>query len=188
MNDILPNFQEGVLPQGDYKLTIDQLRKSHLVYGHGDSSVEQWDTDWRSHLVDNLEIMVQQLWSLDINRIFIDGSFVEDKDHPNDIDGYFECDIRLLASGKLERDLNLLDADKIWTWDPASRRAYQGYPKKQLPMWHKYRVEMYPHIAGMGCGIQDQYGNELEFPAAFRISRRDDKPKGIIQIIRGETV
>lgn len=94
----------------------------------------------------------------------------------------------MLASGKIERDLNLLDADKIWTWSPESRREYRGYPKKQLPMWHKYRVEMYPHIRGMNCGIKDIHGNELEFPAAFRLSRRDDKPKGIIQIIKGDSI
>lgn len=55
------------------------------------------------------------------------------------------------------------------------------YPKKQLPMWHQYRVELYPHF-GQSSGIQDQYGNELEFPAAFRRSRADGKPKGIIKI------
>lgn len=188
MNNILPNFQDGVLPQGDYKMTLPELRASHLVSGCGVLKTGQWDTAWRKHLVDNLEIMVRQLWSVGINNIFIDGSFVEDKDHPNDIDGYFECDIKLLASGKLEQDLNLLDEDKVWTWNPSSRKAYQGYPKKQLPMWHKYRVEMYPHIQGMSCGIRDVHGNELEFPAAFRLSRRDDKPKGIIQIIKGDSI
>jgi hypothetical protein len=30
-----------------------------------------------------------------------------------------------------------------------------GYPKLQLPMWHKYRVELYPHY-GQLCGIRDR--------------------------------
>ena len=188
MINTLPNFQDSVLPEGDYELTFEQLRSSLLVHGCGDLRIGQWDAEWRSVLVDNLEVMVSQLWAVGIANIFIDGSFVEDKDHPNDIDGYFECDIKLLASGRLERDLNLLEPDKIWTWEPSSRRAYQGYPKKQLPMWHKYRVEMYPHIKGMSSGITDKFGNELEFPAAFRISRRDDTPKGIIKIIKGDKV
>ncbi len=55
------------------------------------------------------------------------------------------------------------------------------YPKRQLPMWHQYRVELYPHI-GQLSGIQDRHGHELEFPAAFRQSRRDGRPKGIIRI------
>jgi hypothetical protein len=49
-------------------------------------------------------------------------------------------------------------------------------------MWHQYRVELYPHLPGMLTGIRDKHGHDLEFPSAFRISRRDDKPKGIIKI------
>jgi hypothetical protein len=57
----------------------------------------------------------------------------------------------------------------------------RGYPKKQLPMWHQYRVELYPHY-GQLSGIRDTFGNELEFPSAFRLSRRDGRPRGIIKI------
>jgi len=108
---------------------------------------------------------------------------VEDKDHPNDIDGYFVCDLRRLASGELERDLNLLDPKKCWTWDPAQRRPFPGDPKRQLPMWHSYHVELYPHV-GQLSGITDKYGNELEFPSAFRLSR-NGTPRGIVQLLRG---
>jgi hypothetical protein len=117
-----------------------------------------------------------------IRTIFIDGSFVEDKDHPNDIDGYFECDLMRLATGELQRELNLLDPYKVWTWDPGSRRPFRGYPKRQLPLWHAYRVELYPHV-GQASGIRDPHGHELEFPAAFRQSRRDGRPKGIVSIV-----
>ena len=81
------------------------------------------------------------MWQVGITEIFADGSFVEDKDHPNDIDGYFNCDLKHLASGRLEQELNLLDPHKVWTWDPASRRKALGFSKRQLPMWHRYRVE-----------------------------------------------
>jgi hypothetical protein len=103
------------------------------------------------------------------------------------IDGYFECDLRELMTGELERKLNLLDPSKVWTWDPASRTPYRGYPKKQLPMWHKYRVELYPHVPGLGIGsgIVDKYGNELEFPSAFRQCRGNGKPRGIVKIKYG---
>jgi hypothetical protein len=126
-----------------------------------------WDTAWRAVLVDNLAILVAQRWQVGIGTIFIDGSFVEDKDHPNDIDGYFECDLMRLATGELQRKLNLLDPYKVWTWDPAARRPFRGDPKRQLPMWHTYRVELYPHV-GQLSGIRDQHDHELEFPAAFR--------------------
>jgi len=99
-------------------------------------------------------------------------------------DGYFVCDVVEIASGRLVRALNRLDPQKVWTWDPALRRAYPGYPKKQLPMWHVYRVELYPHFPGLSSGIRDKFGNELEFPAAFRQCRRDSTPKGIVKLKR----
>jgi hypothetical protein len=49
-------------------------------------------------------------------------------------------------------------------------------------MWRQYRVELYPHCSGLLSGIRDEHGNELEFPSAFRRSRRDGKPRGIIKI------
>jgi hypothetical protein len=179
----LPMFTpEGLLPPGDYVLTIDELRRSVLVLGPGEEHPD-WDVDWLRRLVDNLEVLVGQLWEVGVTEIFIDGSFVEDKDHPNDIDGYFVCTLRALASGDLERELNLRDPFKVWTWDPVSRRPCSGFAKRQLPMWHRYRVELYPHV-GQGSGIVDELRNELEFPAAFRRSRRDGRPRGIVKIGR----
>jgi hypothetical protein len=170
---------DGVLPAGDFELSLDELRASLLVHGPGTSST--WDTPWRARLVDNLAVLVAQLRQIGITEIFVDGSFVEDKDHPNDIDGYFVCDMRRLISGRLERELNSLDPLKTWTWDPRRRRPYRGDPKKQLPMWHAYRVELYPHF-GQLSGIRDNFGNELEFPSAFRLSRRNGQPRGIVKI------
>jgi hypothetical protein len=179
----MPPFNSaGLLPPGDYLLTLDELRTSELVFGPPMSQRSpNWDAAWRERLVDNLAVLVRQLWAVGITEIFVDGSFVEDKDHPNDIDGYFNCDLRRLASGELQRELNGLDPFQIWTWDPATRQPYRGYPKRQLPMWHQYRVELYPHY-GQLCGIRDPQGPELEFPSAFRQSRRDGRPKGIIRI------
>jgi hypothetical protein len=180
----VPDFtNDGLLPPGDYEVTLDELRKSVLVVGPADvAAYPNWDTPWRRHLVDSLGVLVEQLWQVGVAEVFVDGSFAEDKDHPNDIDGYFVCDLMRLASGELQRELNLLDPHKVWTWDPASRRAYRGYPKRQLPMWHQYRVELYPHFRGLLSGIRDEYGNELDFPSAFRRSRRDGKPRGIVKI------
>jgi hypothetical protein len=180
MGALPPFTSDGLLPPGDYALTLKELRSSMLVVGPG-AGYPGWDCAWRQRLVSNLEILVNQLWQIGRREIFIDGSFVEDKDHPNDIDGYFVCDLHELASGELERRLNLLDPHKSWTWDPTQRRPYRGYPKQQLPMWHQYRVELYPHF-GQLSGIRDPFGNELEFPSAFRLSRRDGQPRGIVRI------
>ena len=61
-------------------------------------------TNWKFWLI--------QLWQINITEIYIDGSFVEKKAHPNDIDGYFECDYLELANGDLQRNLNILDKYK----------------------------------------------------------------------------
>jgi hypothetical protein len=176
---------DGTVPPGDYRLTITALRSSMLVLGPGEPRLfPYWDSVWRARLVDNLEILVRQLWQLGITEIYIDGSFVEDKDHPNDIDGYFVCDPHRFASGELQAQLNQIDPEKCWTWDPHARRPYRGYPKRQLPMWHAYRVELYPHSAGVIAG-RDEHGQPLEFPAFFRKCRRTGAPKGIVQVVRG---
>lgn len=97
-------------------------------------------------------------------------------------------DFSQFVSGDLQRDLNLLDPHKVWTWDPKQRRRYLGYPKKQLPMWLTYRVELFPHLINAPysqlTGIKDEFGNDLEFPSAFRRSR-SGKQRGIIQIQKG---
>lgn len=181
----LPQFTEdGLLPPGDYPLSMEELRSSYLVTGEGLNS-KTWDVDWRASLVNNLEKMVKQLWTFRIDKIFIDGSFVERKDHPNDIDGYFECPLQYFASGKLQKDLNLLDPG-VWTWSPASLKNSPNSAKRQLPMWLIYRVELYPHY-GQLTGLTDSHGNELQFPSAFRQRRRDSKAKGIVQLVRSDS-
>jgi hypothetical protein len=185
----LPGFNEfGLLPPGDYEMSLASLRESMLVTGPPDRMpYPNWDTPWRRHLVDQLEILCAQLWDVGVINVFIDGSFAEDKEHPNDIDGYFECTLEDLASGRLARELNMLDPYKIWTWDTLARKPYRGYEKKQLPMWHRYRVELYPHYSLQQLsGLRDEYGNELTFPSAFRRSRRNNVQRGIVKIERDD--
>ena len=181
----IPSFtDEGLLPADDYEVTFSELRSSILVTGPREDSPwrEGWDAEWRAHLTRQAETLCRQLWSVGIDDIFLDGSFVEAKAHPNDIDGYFACDVRRVASGELERDLNRIDPKSCWTWDPAARRAYRGYAKRQLPMWHAYRVELYPHYEQFS-GITDDRGYPLTFPSAFRQRRSDGTPKGIVKVI-----
>ena len=134
MADKIPDFDEnGLLPVGDYEVTLTELRASILVRGPRDRiKYPNWDAIWRLWLVDPLEMMVNQLWTVGVRKIYINGSFVEDKDHPNDIDGYFVCDRGELASGRLVSALNRLDPQKVWTWDPSLRRPYAGYPKNNF--------------------------------------------------------
>jgi hypothetical protein len=173
----LPAFNEdGLLPAGDYAMSMEEVLESSLVVAETDAG--DWDGAWRERLVRNLDVMVHHLWQVGIHEIFVDGSFVENKPHPNDIDGYFLCEASTLFSGDLEARLQKFD--DIWTWDPARRYASPDSAERQLPMWHKYRVELFPHV-GQWTGIVDAFGNELTFPSAFRQSR-EFKPKGIVKI------
>lgn len=176
---------DGVLDPGTYHATFSDLRNSILVLGDGSS--QTWDSAWRSELVDNAELLVNQLNKVGVNDIYLDGFFVEDKDHPNDIDGYFDPHLSMMSPAdmtvftKIVSDLNNLDPHKVWTWDPNARQPCKGIAKKQLPMWIFYRVELYPHL-DQGSGIKDPLGHDLTFPSAFRQSRHNFKPKGIIKI------
>ena len=177
----IPPFAEtGLLPLGTYPVTFDQLRESHLVTGLGNGD---WDSAWRSRLLENAEILIGQLWDIGITEVFLDGSFAEAKPHPNDIDGYFECEAREFARGYVATKLNALDPNKVWTWDPAARRPAPGSMKRQLPMWHRYRVELYPHFPGLMSGLVDPFGNQLQFPSAFRQQRGTGVRKGIVKIV-----
>jgi len=184
MPDLPPFDEHGLLPAGDYEQTLEELEQSHLVLGPGGD--EAWSVKTRRGLVRNLGVLVGQLWQVGITEIFINGSFVEKKARPNDIDGYFECKLMSLATGDLQRDLNALDPHKCWAWSPATRRADPSSTKLQLPMWHIYRIELYPHAQARmtSSGIQDEHGNELQFPAAFRRQRETGRQKGIVKIIR----
>jgi len=173
----------GLLPNGDYEYTLEELINSIFVNGPINPEIPNWDKNWRAYLVSQAEILIRQLWDIGITNIWLDGSFVESKPHPNDIDGYFECNIDDFASGYLQRELNKRDPYKVWTWNSSDRRSYRGYFKKQLPMWHKYRVEFYPHY-GQFSGIRDIHGNPEMFPAAFRKDRTNGRQKGIIKLIK----
>ena len=178
---LLPPFtREGLLPPGDYPLTLEQLARSMLVLGPRPRP-KGWDVAWRRHLVQQFEIPVRQLWQVGITEIFADGSLVTSKEHPGDIDGYFVCDKMEFATGRLQNRLRPLDPDPISPWNPWEYVPSLG--KMRPLMWRKYHVELFPHYAGLSSGIPDELGHPQEFPAAFRKTRITYRPKGIIRII-----
>jgi hypothetical protein len=136
-------------------------------------------------LVEALGILADQLWQVGIrSAICIGGSFVEDRNHPHDIDGYFYCDDREFLSGRLEERLNQLDPHKAWNWDHRSRTPdHRG--RLRYPLWHRYRVDLFPHI-GQGTGVFDDAGNERNFYSLMRWSGRVGRPRGVILLRRSQ--
>jgi len=162
-------------------LTIARLRSSYLVTGE-DVDISGWDSAWRAELVDNLDPFVRQLHQVGVERIFVNGSFVTSKPRPEDIDGYWECEVGQF--GHILR--GLLEAEPSLPWDltqrPIDHRSGLGKPV----MWHRYRVELFPHFTDhpVPTGVSDEHGDNLFFPALFRRDKATARPKGVIQIIR----
>jgi hypothetical protein len=182
---MLPPFNhEGLLPPGDHRLSLDDLRRSLLVVGPGEH-YPNWDRAWRGRLVDNLGLLVPQLCHVGVKEIFIGGSFAEDVDHPNDIDGDFVCDLDEYLSRKLERKLDRNSPHPLlWRWDDKHRRP-DHHGIRHIPMWHLYQIELWPAPLGQMSGIVDRSGNMFPWTEAFRHSRsrsRRWKPRGMIKI------
>ncbi len=182
---MLPEFtDDGLPPSGDYELTFEQLKQSMLVVGPG-RNYPDWHLSWRLQLVCSLEILARQLWQAGMTAsICIGGSFVEDRNHPHDIDGYFYCDDQEFLSGRLEKTLNQLDPHQAWNWDHRSRKP-DARGRMRYPLRHRYCVDLFPNI-GQGTGVFDDDGNERNFYSLMRWSSRVKKRRGVIQLGRSE--
>ncbi|MDR6225667.1 hypothetical protein JOE21_001665 [Desmospora profundinema] len=85
---------------------------------------------------------MRHLWEAKIEEIYVDGSFVTNKPEPGDIDGYYVADAREIASGSIYDRLNQIAKSDVW--DIRKREPDEEGIIKPL-MWHKHRVELYPH-------------------------------------------
>ena len=111
---MIPEFsQNGELPPGVYGIDIEEIERVLGFNKH------------RKGLIDGLRKAIENLRRAGVKRIWINGSFVTEKDFPNDIDGCW--DPFNVAAEKL--DPVLLD----WEGDRGS-------------MKEKYGVEFFPNI------------------------------------------
>ena len=176
-----------MLPAGDWEASFEELRASVLVKGPGDG-YPHWDASWRAVLVDRLEF-----WSGSSGRSASRSCSSTGPSRKTRIIPTTSMDTSIATrsgwswGGGLQDELNQLDPHRTWSWDPAERCPYRGYPKQQLPMWHQYRIELYPHTPGLIAG-HDHRGHALEFPSWFRLSRRPlasgAEEKGIVKLRR----
>lgn len=169
----LPPFTtDGVLPPGDFELTFDELQQSILVCGPDNSArYLKWDQSRRKKLVESLADFVSQLWQVGINEVFVGGSFVEDKDHPSDIDVYFECEPTQIEVNQLETHLMALNP--VWS----------GISKQDCRLMRTlFAVHMLPHF---GVAYRFDNGPEVSLPIEFRKSKEKGSiPRGIVKILR----
>jgi predicted nucleotidyltransferase len=164
---VLPNFIDGLLPDGIYELSLSELRKSMLVTGPAIGCSPTWDRAWRAELVDNLDKIAKQLWQIGITEIFIYGSFVVEKDKPNDIDIYFLCEFNYLKTGQLEEDLKRTAGRKIRTWpNPMTWNEYHTI------IWNEYHIDLNVHTERQLL---------IDFPITSR-QTLEGTPRGVVKI------
>lgn len=169
----------GMLPPGDHPLTFEAIRRSWLVVGPPGRA--DWDAAWRGQLVANLEHLARQLWRVGVGEIYVGGSFVEDRPRPADVDGYFVCDRTAYKTRALHQALNALDPCRPWTWRQEHRRPDpDGHLR--IPLWHHYRVELFPYYGQPIGGFVNRTGAPTDYPTFYRHSR-DDEPKGVVRLL-----
>jgi hypothetical protein len=72
----LPILENGILPPGEHLATLDEVE---IIFGS--------QNDRRQNLMRGLRLACEMFQKANVNRIWIDGSFVTEKEYPNDIDG-----------------------------------------------------------------------------------------------------
>lgn len=178
----LPDFDvRGMLPPGDYPLTLAGLRDSALV--GGPAGREGWDATWRAQLVDNLEVLAHQLWAVGVEEIYLGGSFASSAGRPQDLDGYFVCERLAYKARVLHDALNAQDPHRAWTWSREDRRPDER-GRLRLPMWLRYRVELFPYYGQGHTNVSDGAGGDVNFPRLFRHAH-DGSPRGVIRLMPG---
>jgi hypothetical protein len=180
----IPSFnQYGVLPD-DVDATLDEIENSFLVTGAG-LDLPDWAAQSRKSLVDNLRTVVTIFRDVGgVKDIFVNGSFVTERESPSDIDGYFTLvDVTEWRSGEFQRRLNERDPSvtPIWTWRKEDRVSCFT-PSKRPPYWCRYFVDLQPDL-GLRSDILGPDGTFLTIPDAFRQVTETRTRKGIIRLV-----
>lgn len=139
---IPPLNAAGELPSGEHQTSLLLVKRRF-----GTSSAQ------REELMRGLESAAENLRGAGVRKIWVDGSFVTNKEEdPNDIDGCWEYSERV--------DLSKLDPVFLET--------------TRAPMKEKYGVEFFP-----ACVIE--VGSGVPFPKFFQVNR-EGEPKGILVV------
>lgn len=137
---VIPPLVEGVLPPGEWEATWDELT---AAFG---------TTSWRRELLDGCRRALASLKEAGCRRLWINGSFVTAKDHPNDIDGCYD---------PIGVDPQLLH--------PALLDLSPGRPLQKA----EFGCEFFPNIPEAASGV---------FFVQFFQTDRNGDPKGIVVI------
>lgn len=167
--------KNGLMSPEDHPVTLEEL-EALLKAGPGNG--QEWDTSWRLKLFTELKKRCQELYSIGIDDIYVDGSFATDKAHPNDIDGYFIVP-RKYWLNEGEAALKAIDPE-FWRFEVVpDANGHAAYPMafshniELFPMYLEHTLEYAP--------CPELIDPKIQF---FRTDRYTRKPKGIFRIIR----
>lgn len=115
-----------MLPPGIHTATLEEVRDK-LGWGLR-----------RRNLLDRLEVALRLMKNCGIERVYLDGSFVTEKDRPGDIDCCYD-----VPSGAT----NLRMMYPIWPWTPANRAmSKMMYGAELAPSRAPARASGQPYI------------------------------------------
>lgn len=138
----------GELPPGIHIITLTELE---IRFGRANEK--------RRQLMMGLKKALLLFKAANVSKVFVDGSFITDKDEPNDIDGCWSC------TGV---DVDKLDS-RFWDFE-----STYDFEKKREEIKNEFGIDFF--IAEIIEG-----GSGKPFPEFFQ-TNRDGDPKGIIQI------
>jgi hypothetical protein len=116
---MIPQFtEEGLLPPGVHETDLKEIKEKL-----------GWSRK-RRELLEGLEEALELMGSCGVVRVYVDGSFVTDKDRPNDVDGCYD-----LAEDMSAEDLGRLAP--IFPPNPTNRAATK----------RRFGVDLFPAAA-----------------------------------------
>lgn len=140
---MIPEFKsDGLLPRGIHQGNWDEFSQKFGGTSH------------RRKLLKGLETAARFLKSAGCKRIFVNGSFVTSKEHPNDFDALWDADG--------------VDPEKL---DP----VFLEFSERRAAQKQKYFGEFFPTQMVEG-------GTGRLFLDFFQMDKETGKPKGIIEI------
>jgi hypothetical protein len=170
---VLKFLKNGLLPAGDHAITLLDMEK---FIREGPGGEQSWDTVWRLQLLQEFKKRYQQLLSVGIQEVYIDGSYATDKFHPNDMDVYFIVPRNIWRSGA-EQALKAMDPE-FWRFE--TELGADG--KVGYPMAFRQHIEMYPvylEHTPTHAECPEMIDPKINF---FRTDKYSHRAKGIIKI------
>ena len=143
---MIPQFaDEGLLPPGIHETDLEELKEKI-----------GWSRK-RQGLLEGLEEALELMASYGVVRVYLDGSFVTDKDRPNDIDGCYD-----LAEDVTAEDLRRLAP--IFPPNPSNRAEAK----------RRFGVDLFPAAA-------TELGSGQPFLRFFQTDR-EGRERGVLSV------